>query len=172
MSILFDLNVKLTGTEAIIDKLSKLADKMQKKIARKGARKGMAIVRNAAIANAKRFDDGSTPEKIYKNVVVQEAPRTSKRIGGICMRVGVRGGAKQYSNTKDNQRKHRVGKSFNTGGSSENPGGDTWYWRFKEFGTSKLSAKPFLRAAINSHAQGVADAVANSINQDLDKEIK
>ena len=78
------------------------ADNLQKNAGRAAAKKGMAIVRNAAIANAKKIDREETPdETIWKNIVVNNSAKRGKQIGGVVMRVGVRGGARKYSLTKE-----------------------------------------------------------------------
>lgn len=165
----YDIAVRFPNTKPIINRLSTLPEKLQKKAARQAARKAMGIVRKAAVQNAKQIDDPATAEMIWKNITVQEASRSSKRVGGIVMRVGVRGGAKQYSNTKENVRKRRVGKSYKTLGDKSNPGGDTWYWRFLEFGTSNTRAQSFLRPALAENTQAVTDSVADSISKAIDK---
>jgi HK97 gp10 family phage protein len=166
----FDLDVRITPKSSVlVNRLKDFSDKVQKKSAKKAARKAMSIVRKAAVANAKAFDNPNTPERVWKNVTVQEAPKSSKRIGGIVMRVGVKGGAKQYANTKANVRSGKAGKTYKTLGSSGNPGGDTWYWRFVEFGTSNQPAKRFLRDALESNAQAVTDALTQELSKELDK---
>jgi HK97 gp10 family phage protein len=166
----YDIIVKLSpDTHVIVDRLSTLADKMQKKVAVAATRRAMGIVKKTAVANAKLLDDKDTPERIWKNVVVQNAPKSGKRLGGVYMRVGVMGGAKQYANTKENVRKRRVGKSYKTSGDKGNPGGDTWYWRFLEFGTSKIGAKKFLRNALESNSQAVTDSLTTELTKGIDK---
>lgn len=83
------------------------------------------------------MDDAGTDEAIWKNIAVANNARAGRKEGGIVMSVGVRGGAKSYANNAENRRKGRAGKTNATGGSKANPGGDTWYWRFLEFGTSR-----------------------------------
>lgn len=168
----YDIIVGLPDTKPIVDKLSRLPDKVQKKVAKGATRKAMTVVRKAAIANAQSFDNTLTPEMVWKNVVVQEATRSSKRVGGVVMRVGVRGGAKQYANTKENVRKGRVGQSYKTLGDKTNPGGDTWYWRFLEFGTARTRARPFLRKAFSENLQRVTDITTTELEKGIDKVVK
>lgn len=162
-----DLTFELKGLDDIIDRLSRFAPKLQKKALRTAVRKGANVIRDAAIAGAERIDDPFTQEAIYKNVQVQYSSRGSKRSGGVMMRVGVRGGARQYTDTVKNRRAGRVGKTYKTLGDKSNPGGDTWYWRFLEFGTSRSRARPFLRPAFNRNR----DKALTIIATDLDREI-
>ena len=87
------------------------------------------------------------------------------------MRVGVRGGARSYAATRENVRSGRVGQQYATDGSKDNPGGETFYWRFVELGTSRTAAKPFLRPALNNNVDGVQDGFVTDFKDQLDKEI-
>ena len=89
-----ELTIKIEGAEQIIDRLSTLPSKLQKKAAKVAARRAMAIVRDEARRNAKHLDDKDSPNAIWKNIRVQEATRSGRRIGGVVMRVGVAGGAR------------------------------------------------------------------------------
>jgi HK97 gp10 family phage protein len=128
----------------------------------------MNVVRKAARANARKID-GPSPRSIEKNITVQNSPRQGRRAGGIVMRVGVRGGAKQYADTRENTRRRRVGKSYKTLGDATNPGGDTWYWRFIEFGTVKQRARPFLQKALADNVGIVTNIVVAKLQKDIFK---
>jgi len=168
----FDITLKVPDSGKLMDSLIKLDDKIQKRIARNATRKGATVMRKAAVARAKSFDDPKTPERIWKNIVVQEATRSSKRVGGVYMRVGVRGGAKKYANTSANRRKGRTGKTYKTLGDKGNPGGDTWYWRFIEFGTSKVGARSFLRKAMAENGQKVFNTIAIEMEKGVAKVVE
>jgi HK97 gp10 family phage protein len=160
---------QLRGLDDALRRMKTLPDKVEKKAAKSAARAGAVIFKNAAIANASKIDDPETPTNISKNISVQYSSKLAKQAGGVAYRVGVLGGASQYANTKHNRRKGRVGKTFKTAGSKANPGGDTWYWRFVEFGTSKFGARPFLLPAITQNIDAATDAVANRLSTQIDK---
>jgi len=44
----------------------------------------------------------------------------------------------------------RQGKKYRNQGKRGNLSQDAWYWRFVEFGTRKMAARPFLRPALES----------------------
>lgn len=48
-------------------------------------------------------------------------------------------------------------------------GQDAYYWRFLEFGTAKMPAKPIIRPAFESKKAGAVDAIAAKIKQRIDK---
>lgn len=149
-----DIEIDIKGLDGIVDKMSKLPSRLQRSGLRKAARQAANIIRNDARRRARALDDPETPEKIWKNIIVQESRRGSRRVGGVMMRVGVRGGASRNQHSKD---------------ASQNPGGDTRHWRFKEFGTAKTAAQPFMRPAASANAQAAVDKLAEVLSQEIDK---
>lgn len=159
----------IEGLDGVINRMRQLSNpRKQKNAATRAARKAMAVVRKAAIANAKALDDSNSPERIWKNITVK-ASKTNK--GLVVMRVGVRGGAMSYANTTANRRANRVGETYATSGSKENPGGDTWHWRLLETGTSKMAARPFMRPALNNNLDSVQETFVDDFGNQIDKEI-
>lgn len=159
----------IEGIDAVIDKMRTLSDdRKQKNAATRSARRAMATVRKAAIENAKAIDDEQTSEQIWRNIAIS-AGKTKR--GFVLMRVGVRGGARSYMQTRENIRKGRVGEKYKTDGSKQNPGGDTWYWRLVELGTARTRAKPFLRLALFNNVERVEEGFITDYQTQLDKEI-
>ena len=160
---------EMTGLDEVIEKIRLLGKpKKVKNAATRSARKAMNIVKKAAIQNAKGLDDKDSSNRIWKNIITK--PSKTKD-GFVMMKVGVKGGARKYPNTAPNRRKGVVGQTYETGGSSKNAGGDTWYWRFLEFGSATNNAKPFLRPALNSNIQAAEAEFKRSFSEELDKEI-
>ena len=160
---------QIEGLDDVTAKMRELSNpRKQKNAATRSARKAMAVVRKAAIANAKALDDSKSPERIWKNIQVK-ASKTKQ--GFVLMKVGVRGGAMSYANTTANRRANRVGETYATSGSKDNPGGETFYWRFVELGTSRTAAKPFLRPALNNNMESVQSSFVDDFSAQLDKEI-
>lgn len=151
----FDFLVNVSGLDGIVDKMSQLPDKLQRKGAKAASRRAMNLVRNAARAGARKLDDPTSDATIWRNIITQDSPRGGRRIGGVNMRVGVRGGA-NYSEAQERA-------------ASGNPGGYTWYWRFLELGTKHIPAEAFLLPAMESQAQAVTDKLAQEMWQQLDK---
>ncbi len=141
---------EITGLDEVIEKMRLLGKpKKVKNAATRSARKAMNIVNKAAKANAKAFDDKSSGNKIWKNIVTKPS---KTKANFVMMKVGVKGGAK---------------KAAGTG----NSGGDTWYFRYLEYGTSKMAARPFLRPAFFNNKDAVETEFKRSFNEELDKEI-
>jgi HK97 gp10 family phage protein len=49
---------------------------------------------------------------------------------------------------------------------------DGFYGRFIEFGTRKMAARPFLRPALESNVSNIIKAMADKLNQAIDKFVK
>ena len=151
------LTFKITGAEQIIDRLSTLPDKLQKKAAKIAARRGMAIVRDEARRNAKKIDDPESRNAIWKNIRVQEATKSGRKIGGVVMRVGVVGGA-------------RLGrKKAQEAKSADLPGKRTQHWRLIEFGSKTNRAQPFMRPALATKIGAVTEKVTQELSAAIDR---
>jgi len=152
---------EIHGLEPALRKMRAIGnDKTVKRIARKAMRKGMNLVRDKARAKVKQLDDPSTPQKIWKEIVVQNGRSRNKNY--LVMRVGVRGGARvPYTNNAQNRRAGRVGKTYQIDLS-------VFYWRFLEFGTSRQPATPFLRPALYENIEQVTDIFVQVFKFELD----
>lgn len=153
MTVQFNSDFKIDGLDALLGKLSEVAQDVQFKSGRAALRAAANFVAAKAKENYANIDDPGTPEKIAANIAVRFNARSSRRTGNLHMRIGVLGGAKQYANTKSNVREGKAGKTYKTAGSKANPGGDTWYWRFIEFGNRRTRPRRFLRDALKQHQQ-------------------
>lgn len=146
-------DVKISGLDNLQQKMQQVSKDLPEKVFSSAARSALAIARKKAIENAKKIDDPATAEAIWKNISVIRAKKKERAFGPgtIVASLGVRGGAAQYANTKENVRKRRVGQVYLTGG-------ETWYWRLLEFGTEKMAARPFLLPAVHSSLQEIFNA--------------
>ena len=146
----------MDGLDRALKNMRDLSTKVQRSSIRKATRRGAVVIRDAARATARGFDDPDTPETIWKNITIRQG-RAPK--GDAKMRVGVMGGARDMS-------KHGEVKGSGKG----NPGGDTFYWRFLEFGTEKMPAKPFMRPAAQSSSPEVYATVARELEREVTAE--
>lgn len=151
------IEVNIEGLDEVQEKLKRLANpRLMKNAARRSMRKAMAIVRDAARANAKALDDPETAEKIWKNIAI--AAGKTRNPNEVIMRVGVRGGAAQNANT-------------DKAALSKLSGGITTYWRYLEFGSANMPATPFMRPALQNNIQAVTSSFAENFNKEIDKEL-
>lgn len=143
----------IQGLEPVQERLKRLGNpRLMKNAARRSMRKAMAIVRDAARANAKTLDDPETAEKIWKNIAI--AAGKTRNPNEVVMRVGVRGGA-----------------SFSNKNPPNTPGGDTRHWRFIEFPSVNNPGTPFMRPALQNNIQAVTNSFTENFNKELDKEL-
>lgn len=82
------------------------------------------------------------PGSLKKSLIVKyinEESSTFQQVYKVTVR---KGGKRSYVNNKQNRRERRVGKTY-----SVFSGNDAYYAHMVERGTSKMSAKPFMRPA-------------------------
>lgn len=152
----------MDGLAELQKKLKALPTRIGLNATRRALRKGANVIRDKARRNAASINDPRTSEDIAKNIVVQGGGRRrEKQTGGPMMRVGVLGGAKSK----------KGGGTFEVGGSRTNPGGDTFYWRFLEFGTSEMPARPFLLPAARESEGPALNAIVAAMRVEFDKEL-
>ncbi|QEY15467.1 HK97 gp10 family phage protein [Cellvibrio sp. KY-GH-1] len=163
---------KLQGVDSLQKKLKAVSDEIRYKGGRAGLRKAANFVRDVAKQNAERFNDPNTAESIPLNMAVRWSSRRFKTTGDLMFRVGVMGGAMNYADSRENRRLGRSGKVYKTGGSKKNPGGDTYYWRYKEFGTQHIPAAPFMRPALADNIDRVTSIVAVETDKAIDRALK
>ena len=72
-------------------------------------------------------------------------------------RVGVRGKRQKYANTAQNRRLRRVGKTF------QQDTRNSKVARFLEFGTAKMSARPFVKPAFERNVSAAIDAIKDRL---------
>lgn len=151
---------QLQGIDSLVAKLDAVSYDLKRKGGRAALRKAAAMISAKVKESAQRINDPGTSEDISKNITVRWNGRLFKSNGDLGFRIGVLGGAKQYNNT--HTRKGGRRGSYAVGGSDRNPGGDTFYWRFVEFGTSSVAARPFMRPAL---AQSISEATNTFITE-------
>jgi len=156
------VDFQLNGLPELLGKLDALDYDMKRKGGRFALRKAAEVIRNQVIQNALSIDDPSTSERISKNVVTRWSGRTFKKTGNLAFRVGILGGAKGAAEA--------VGEV--TGQGKENPGGDTFYWRFVEFGTQNSPAHPFVRPAISQVGNKPVDEFISQYSKKIDRVLK
>ncbi|MFK3846610.1 HK97-gp10 family putative phage morphogenesis protein [Stenotrophomonas sp. NPDC078853] len=162
----------VSGLDDVKRKMAQLKADVIHRTGRAALRRAAIVLREQARSNARRIDDHETAEAIWKNIDVRWDARSYRANGTLGFRVGVLGGARKYADTKANRRAGRAGADMAAPGSSGNPGGDTWYWRMKEFGTSKMPAQPILRPVGEQAGQEAVDTFARFFNQGLNRAIK
>lgn len=147
------ISVTITGLDVVQKRMRELPAQLQKRGVQTALRKAANKLRRAVQDNALALDDPATPNSIAKNIYVQANNRHFRRTGDIMMRVGVLGGAKTKAEN------------------DQNPGLDTYYWRFKEFGTVNMPAAPFIRPAVQATQGAMLSTFTAELSKEIDKQI-
>ncbi|WP_024559567.1 HK97-gp10 family putative phage morphogenesis protein [Franconibacter pulveris 601] len=166
------IDLSIAGLDSLLGKLDSISDDLRRRGGRAALRKAANVIVTKAQENAASVDDPLTKESISKNIVARWSNVTFRRTGNLAFRIGVLGGAISYADSRENRRKGRAGRLYFTPGSSKNPGGNTWYWRFLEFGTEKMRAQPFMRPAAESSINEVVNTFATEYEKAIDRAIK
>ncbi len=153
---------KLEGLDSLLAKLESISYDLKRKGGRSSLRKAAQVVQKAAQSEAARVDRSQTPESMQRNITLRWSSKVFKATGDLAFRVGVLGGAQ------------RVAKSVGEfkGSGKSNPGGDTWYWRHVEFGTSKMKARPFMRPALEGNQDKATNTFIMEYGKAIDRAIK
>ena len=160
-----DVSFQLEGLDALLGKFEAITYDLKRKGGRTALRKAAKVVHDAAYKNALALDDPTTSKSIADNVSIRWSSKRFNRTGDLMFSVGVGGGAR-YANTKENVRKGRVGEEH------LNTGGNVFYWRFLEFGTQKMAARPFLRKALADNIEQATNTFVTAYEKAIDSAIK
>lgn len=140
---------KIRGIDGLSKRLKGMSGNALRDASRPAVRKAMNVVKDDAIRRAMRLDRPNTPNSIYKNIALRTNWRSKSKT--MVAKVGVLGGAKENHAPTDA------------------PGGDTFYWRFVEFGTSRSRARPFLRPALDQNQADVLQTVIEAMIQQINR---
>lgn len=154
----------MLGLDGLLEALKALPPAVTSKNggpARVALAKGARVIRDDA---RDRAPVGKTGD-LKKNIVMKRDGNPQRSGANERYTVGVRGGAKKFANTKRNVRKGRAGKEYKTDG-------NTYYWRFKEFGTEKMPAEPFLRPAFESQKERALAVITDTLAKGIEHAAK
>lgn len=154
------LTVKIEGLSQLQQAMQALSKKTSTRIAVKAMRKGGVVIREQARANAPTLKQ-KVPYR--KAGTLRKAISSSTKIGKngqVNTKIFVR----TLKQSKIDAFKARTGKS-----GAKNPN-DPYYWRFVEFGTSKMAAKPFLRPAFQSKKEQATKEIITTLRDGIIQE--
>jgi HK97 gp10 family phage protein len=134
------MSVKVEGLDQLADRLKGLGPDISKKTLARSVSRGARVVRNA-VNNRAPIDTGRLKRAVYTKKLSKESNGNQQTYI-----VGVRSG-KRYQKTDR----------------------DAFYWRFHEFGTEKLPAKPFIRPAFESSKFEAAERIKEVLIKQVDK---
>lgn len=157
-----NLSVKVTGLKELGQALNNLGRKTKNKLGAKAMRKGGAIIRDQARANAPLLKERVPHRKrgtLKKNIIASTKPQKDGSVRTIIF-------VRPLKNSNALEFKGKTGKS-----GAYNPN-DPFYWRFVEFGTSKMPAQPFLQPAFSSKKEQATREIITTLRDDILREAK
>jgi HK97 gp10 family phage protein len=160
--------VSVAGLSELGKNLATFAKEVKGKVLRKAAREAAYEVRDAARAIV--VAKGLVRTGRMKNAIAaRRQPKASRQAGYEQYAVGVfklkksakTGKAYAYANTRRNRGAGRVGKGYEVDAPE-------FYWKFLEFGTVNMAAKPFLVPAFESRKQSAPDVMAKHLRDGME----
>ena len=145
------MTVNITGLKELQQALNQLPLEIQKRPLRSAVSAGAKVILDEAIRRAPQGETGNLRKALYRY-----RSRSQSGKGQETFLVGVRKGKKEYVDSAKNRRFGRVGKKYTVEG-------EAFYWRFIEFGTSKMPARPFLRPAFESKKNQAVETIKNRL---------
>jgi HK97 gp10 family phage protein len=152
---------RVEGLRELERKLKQLPGKIAKSGLRKALFSGAKIVRTAAERLVPK-DTGFLQAQI-----IQYAAPKSKHSYADQVRIGVRARARKLKSGKVNTKHVRYRR---IGGKDRAI--TAHYWKYIEFGTSKMAARPFLRPAFNANAVAAAERIKTRLRENIEKVAK
>jgi HK97 gp10 family phage protein len=154
-------NISIQGFEDFKRQLALLPGRVGRNVLRGAVNAGATVIRKEVALRAPEYTgpvaEGHPPPGTLKRAVYQKQIAELSSAVQQTFFVGVRAGKRQ-------QTLKRGGKTVNL---------DAYYGRFVEFGTSKMSARPFLRPAFEAKKEAAIEAMraymAERIPKELDK---
>lgn len=141
--------MNLTGFKELAKALKELGPRVAKNGLRAATSAGAAVIRNEARSRAP-VDTGEMKKDI------QMKRERDQRDGGLF--------AASYSVFV------RSGKKSRLSGKARDVQKDSFYWKFVEFGTSKMAAQPFLRPSFESRKEDAVDAIGKKLDERIQVE--
>lgn len=130
---------QLTGFKELALALRELPERVAKNALRSAVNAGATVIKKQVKLSAPK-DTGLLQKNIFQKQIREASGPYQQTFA-----VGV-----------------RQGKARNKDGSKKEL---PYYWRFKEFGTSKMPASPFVRPAFESQKEAAVDAIGKKLDE-------
>lgn len=141
--------MQLVGFKELADKLKRLPQKVARNGLRAAVSAGAAVIRNEARDMAP-VDTG----EMKKDIQIKRE-RDDRNAQGLVASYSVF---------------VRSGKKSRIAGRSRDIDKDSFYWKFLEFGTSKMAAQPFMRPAFEAKKEAAVEAIGKKLDERIQSE--
>ena len=139
-------SVQIQGLDALAKALKELPDRVAKNGLRAAVYAGAKVIRDEAKLQA-LVATGT----LKRAVILKQIPELSSK------------------NKQTFFVTVRQGKKYRKQGKKGNLSQDAWYWRFVEFGTVKMSARPFLRPAFDMKKNDALTAIKTRLAERIEQ---
>jgi len=150
-----DVTVQFEGFAELAKALHELPERVARNGLRAAVNAGANVIKKEAISKAPELT-GALKANLYQKQIREKSGPVRQTFY-----VGVKNGVAKYAKTAANRRAGKVGVYKNAG--------STFYWRFIEFGTSKMPAKPFLRPAFEGQKENAVKAIGAKLDERIQK---
>jgi len=149
------ITAKVQGLSELSAALKQLPPNIGRNVLRGAAGAGASVIRKEARLRAPIYTgpmaEGHPPPGTLKRAILQSQQRALSSLVQQTFHIGVRAGRQNNSNSG---------------------GRNAYYWRWVEFGTVKMTAKPFLRPAFEVKKQAAVEAIRAYLLQRLPREFQ
>jgi HK97 gp10 family phage protein len=154
-----ELVMRVEGLDELAQKMRMMAPRLAKNGLRAAVYAGAKVIRDEARLRAPRWtgpvSKGHPPPGTLRRSIIMKQIREQSDARRQTFYVAVRHG-KQYRNQ----------------GKKGNLSQDAFYWRFVEFGTVKMSARPFMRPAFEAKKREAVEAIKQRLAEKVEESAK
>lgn len=148
----------IAGLKELQQALKDLPDRIAKNVLRGSVNAGASVLKKEAQARAPMYtgevSQGHPPPGTLKRAVYQKSIQELSGLTKQTFFVGV-----------------RKGKKYQKQGKKGNLSQDAFYAKFVEFGTSKMSARPFMRPAFEAKKNEAVEAIKAYLQKRIPEEV-
>lgn len=149
--------VTITGLKELSDALKELPNRIARNALRQSVYAGAKVIRDEAKTKAPVYTGPVSaghppPGTLKRSIIMKQIPEKSSLVQQTFY-VAV-----------------RHGKKYQRQGKKGTLSQDAFYWRFIEFGTVKMPARPFMRPAFESKKQLAVDAIKARLATRIEEE--
>ena len=152
-------SVKIDGLRELAAALRALPDKLAKNGLRAGVYAGAKVIQDEAKLRAPVYtgpvEQGHPPPGTLKRAIIMKQIREESGQRHQVFFVTV-----------------RSGKKYQKQGKKGNLSQDAFYWRWVEFGSTKMAARPFLRPAFEAKKEAAVEAIKNKLAERVEEAAK
>lgn len=151
--------VHVEGLKELQDRMQELGNRVARKVLRRAVVAGGKLIRDEAKNIAPEYhgavSEGHPPPGTLKRAISFGRSNRDSGPGKEVVNVFVR----QAKNGSVGSKKVKAYGKF-----------DAYYWRFVEFGTSKMEANPFMRPAFDSNKENAVEIIKATLAEGVEQE--